>query len=374
MKKLTSLLILIILFIGGIQKKAYSQYNPFTNCYNCDGETSTSAIDPITNITKSINGIPCNPNSFFGITRTGTIDELSLVGNTITYTSTILTGGGASLAYCNNLNGGAFTPTFYSTDSATLTPKYYNGTAWVNLTGSSIYYNTGGKGNNLYFQALNSGFLKRIDKYDGTNYTTIYNNKIICVADLAVDSNGNVWFPTKNGTPVSDSINVISPTGQLIKQFAFAYNCNNAYGAFILNNVYYIGLGANNPTSPNTLLPVTFTSNTAIIGTPISMPLTNYVDFESCNQGLPLLVINENKENQITISPNPFTSQTTISFSSEQNNTIIKVINVIGEVIQQLTTNNKQLTLDMSGASKGIYFAEIIDANKNVVNKKIVVQ
>ena len=45
MKKLTSLLILIILFIGGIQKKAYSQYNPFTNCYNCDGETSADMIN-----------------------------------------------------------------------------------------------------------------------------------------------------------------------------------------------------------------------------------------------------------------------------------------------------------------------------------------
>ena len=85
--------------------------------------------------------------------------------------------------------------------------------------------------------------------------------------------------------------------------------------------------------------------------------------------------INElSKETEITISPNPFTSQTTISFSSEQNNTIIKVINVIGEIIAQSTINGKQYTLDLSSASKGIYFLQITDEKKTVVNRKVVVE
>ena len=82
----------------------------------------------------------------------------------------------------------------------------------------------------------------------------------------------------------------------------------------------------------------------------------------------------QTKETEITISPNPFTSQTTISFFSEENNTIIKVINVIGEVIAQSTINGKQYTLDMSSASKGIYFLQIIDEKKTVVNRKVVVE
>ncbi len=92
--------------------------------------------------------------------------------------------------------------------------------------------------------------------------------------------------------------------------------------------------------------------------------------FEDWAEGIQEL----SKLETVTISPNPFTSQTAISFSSEQKNAIIRVINMIGEEIAQSTINGKQYTLDMSGASKGIYFAEIIDANKNVVNKKIVVQ
>ena len=83
--------------------------------------------------------------------------------------------------------------------------------------------------------------------------------------------------------------------------------------------------------------------------------------------------INEaNSESQINISPNPFTDQTIITFNKEQKNTSIKVMNVLGECIQQLTTNNKQLILDMSSLAKGIYFVRIEDENRNVVNKKII--
>ena len=74
----------------------------------------------------------------------------------------------------------------------------------------------------------------------------------------------------------------------------------------------------------------------------------------------------------VSVSPNPFTNQTTITFANEQKNTSVKVMNVLGECIQQLTTNNKQFTLDLSSFAKGIYFVRIEDENKNVVNKKIV--
>ncbi len=94
---------------------------------------------------------------------------------------------------------------------------------------------------------------------------------------------------------------------------------------------------------------------------------------------------NKTKEETITIAPNPFTSQTTISFSEEFRNNgtgsqhTIKIMNLVGECIQQLTTNNKQLILDMSNVAKGIYFVRIEDTsagsvteNKKVVNRKII--
>lgn len=73
-----------------------------------------------------------------------------------------------------------------------------------------------------------------------------------------------------------------------------------------------------------------------------------------------------------SIFPNPFTSQTTISFSEEQKHTIIKVTNLLGECIEQLTTNNKQLILDLSSFANGIYFVKIEDENQNINYRKIV--
>ena len=81
-------------------------------------------------------------------------------------------------------------------------------------------------------------------------------------------------------------------------------------------------------------------------------------------------------ETQIIITPNPTSSLTTISFSEEQTNTTIKLTDITGRMINDkwLMVNGKTATLDMSGYTKGIYFVQITDANKNVVNRKVVVE
>lgn len=76
----------------------------------------------------------------------------------------------------------------------------------------------------------------------------------------------------------------------------------------------------------------------------------------------------------VSIYPNPCSSQITITFNQPQKHTNIKVMNLLGECLQQLTTSNQQLTLDMSVYAKGVYFIRIEDENKKVINKKVVAQ
>ena len=76
----------------------------------------------------------------------------------------------------------------------------------------------------------------------------------------------------------------------------------------------------------------------------------------------------------VSISPNPFNAQLTISFGEEQKNTTIKVMNMLGECIQQQTTNKQQLTMDLSGFANGVYFVRIQDEHNNIVNRKVVKQ
>ena len=85
--------------------------------------------------------------------------------------------------------------------------------------------------------------------------------------------------------------------------------------------------------------------------------------------------INEySNEKFLTISPNPFTSLTTIYFSTEQTNTTIKITDILGKEIKALNFTGKLCTLEKGTMQAGIYFVQITDANKNVVNRKVVVQ
>ncbi|MEI6487769.1 MAG: T9SS type A sorting domain-containing protein [Bacteroidota bacterium] len=115
---------------------------------------------------------------------------------------------------------------------------------------------------------------------------------------------------------------------------------------------------------------------------PLNISIT---DFKANNaSGLPLSfniqptnlitvgIDNSSKNDGVSITPNPFTSQFTISFGEEQKNTTIKIMNPLGECIQQLATNNQNFTIDMSGYAKGIYFVRIEDEKKNIVNRKLI--
>ena len=80
-----------------------------------------------------------------------------------------------------------------------------------------------------------------------------------------------------------------------------------------------------------------------------------------------------NFNSTISIYPNPFTNQTTISFSEEQYNTTIKIMDVVGKEIKTISFTGKLCVIEKGTMQSGIYFVQITDENKNVVNRKIVV-
>lgn len=77
---------------------------------------------------------------------------------------------------------------------------------------------------------------------------------------------------------------------------------------------------------------------------------------------------------QLNIYPNPFTNFTAISFSKEQNNTTIKILDIIGKVISTQNFSGTEFILEKEDLKEGVYFIQAIDENKNVMNKKIVIQ
>lgn len=86
-------------------------------------------------------------------------------------------------------------------------------------------------------------------------------------------------------------------------------------------------------------------------------------------------VTNTNNTSGFSIFPNPFTSQTIITFNEIQKNTTIKIMDVLGKEIKTaIIIGAKKLIIEKGEMPKGVYFVQVIDANKNMMNKKIVVQ
>lgn len=84
-------------------------------------------------------------------------------------------------------------------------------------------------------------------------------------------------------------------------------------------------------------------------------------------------IIEENSTSEITISPNPFTSKTTIIFSQEQENCIIKIIDILGKEVKIISFTGKQLIMEKGEIQEGVYFVQVI-CNKTIINRKIVIQ
>ncbi len=198
---------------------------------------------------------------------------------------------------------------------------------------------------------------------------------------IATDGNGNILMigtfsgnKTIFGSTVltcPDTYNIFivkyNPMGNIVwgKAIDGAYT-NQGYGiATDINNNIYITGYFNCPT-------ITFGSIT------LTNPYAYYskmylakIDSTQMTVG-----INEitSEENGINIYPNPFTSQTTISFSEAQKNTTIKIMDVVGKEIKTVLFSGKSLILEKGEMQSGVYFVQITDEKKNVVNKKVVVE
>lgn len=79
-------------------------------------------------------------------------------------------------------------------------------------------------------------------------------------------------------------------------------------------------------------------------------------------------------QDKVTIAPNPFKNETQISFSDFQDNTKIKIFNLLGKEINTLAFSGTAVTIEKGVMSSGIYFVQITDKSNKVSTKKLVVE
>ncbi len=81
-----------------------------------------------------------------------------------------------------------------------------------------------------------------------------------------------------------------------------------------------------------------------------------------------------NKLSNFILYPNPFSVNATITFSEEQKNTSIKIINLLGEEVGTINFTGRQLVIDKAEMKAGIYFVHTTDEQKNICIRKIIIQ
>lgn len=388
MKKTYYLLIFCMSFnmaFSQVKEADFKFYNPSTDTYLLNEEAEFKTTQTNTKEALGKQFVTCNPNSFFEININGDISEYLLLNDSVHFQSVLQTGTPyRGLAYCNNLSGGFTDPSFYSSQD-TFKVTYFNDPNWIvspQISGTKIY-NPGGSGDNLYFVASSKNSTgDMIIKYDGNTFLTIYYDSTTTIAagDLSVDDDGNIWFPIQIGDPswsdsYSDSIRVINSLGQQIKSYYFEYNCFNIYGTFLLNSKLYLGVGWTHPTDANTLLPVSFSGDSAIIEEPIMMsPTTSSnrrYDLASCNQGLPLNLTKEIEQFKLFVYPNPFNNQFMVNYKLENATAQLMVFNMYGKLVSNQVITKQNTLIDLSNEASGIYFVQITDGATRITKKMV---
>ena len=395
MKK--KLLIIIVFAIIDLSAKAqWTQTNGVfggsVNCMAANGTNIFAAVNGIVSLTTD------NGNTWVlrdtGMTATA-VRALSITGSNI-FAATD-TG-----VYLSSNNG--------STWAAVNTGLTNHNAYSLAISGSNIFAATLGRGvflssnNGGNWSAVNTGLTDTAILSLAINGTTIFAGTDSGKVFLSTN-NGSSWTPASTGLPPTGYVNslVISGTNIIASTGAGIYLSTNngsnwtsvlsayTYSLLAISGTTNVFAGTNTGVSlstdngatwnaVDTGLPVTFVWSLVANGTNIFAGTGgNGVWKRSLSE---MTGISElQNESSFVISPNPFTSQTTISFSEIQKNTTIKIMDLEGRIINDklLIINRKSATLDMSGYAKCIYFVQIIvdsagSPTYNVVNRKVVVQ
>ena len=98
------------------------------------------------------------------------------------------------------------------------------------------------------------------------------------------------------------------------------------------------------------------------------------MDSLGCSSTETVTVLNSLSINEILlkafVSPNPFTDDFTLKLNEKFEK--ISVINVLGEVIRIVQTNEKEILMDLSNQNSGIYFIQIQNKGEVVKTIKVV--
>jgi hypothetical protein len=202
----------------------------------------------------------------------------------------------------------------------------------------------------------------------GVNTFKIYNNIFASVTGA-----GNTFCTGTTPSVIDTSHNIIAPNYLTL---GFTNPSANDYSLLSSATLAVnTGTTAGNTNTGFSLIPTkaytSFTSASAsrtVSGSAIDRGAYEY-NFPS-TVGIKKIELDQN----VSIYPNPFSQQTTIKFSTEQNHTCITLSDLAGKKVRIIDFSGDQLVVEKGELKNGLYFMEMINENKTILTKLILVE
>ena len=196
---------------------------------------------------------------------------------------------------------------------------------------------------------------------------------------IATDVNGNVFMTGNFFSPIITFVTdtLVNAGGGWQDFFIVKYNTNgNALWAKSAGSISNdISTSVATDAIGNAYITGGFSSASIAFGaTTLTNAGTGDIFIAKIGAAVPTGITEQTANSTMVIAPNPFNSQTAINFNEEQNNTTIKIIDVIGKEIKVINFTGNQLILEKSEMHSGIYIVQIIDENKKVMSRKIIIE
>jgi photosystem II stability/assembly factor-like uncharacterized protein len=182
-------------------------------------------------------------------------------------------------------------------------------------------------------------------------------------------SNDTVIYRTNNGG-ISFSLPYTFPHA-----YSFAINGSKCMAANDTGNVTFTMNGGinwqNETTGINMIAPEPYTV--------ISTPGGQYFLFSQFSgeirkrSAINLDVPTISMDHDVKIYPNPFTTQTTISFQNPQTNTLIRISDLLGREIKTIRFSGQELTIQRNDMVAGTYIITLVDQNNRQMSAKIII-
>lgn len=225
--------------------------------------------------------LPCQSSVFYGNVGSA-VHRLQFNGSSVIDLGVLTTPSQNlfGLAYGMDITQGSTNRTLYgSAANASFTQSEiirFDGAVWTSVvTDSLVYHNAGAYGPFIYFMhsatagQKNNQCISRLNA-NGT-LTKIFNDTslVFSVADLAVDSLGNIYCFRGTAIGATTQLTVINPTGAVVQTYSTNLNnLNTFFGSVFLDGTLYLGWNTVNAQ----LIPVNLNGSSATLGTGIPMP------------------------------------------------------------------------------------------------------